>query len=88
MFKSLYSRLALVLLSVFLVMAVLLFWLLEQASVVTQNEASQRLLQELANNVIKDLGITSHVKFDAKMIQEAFHQMMIFWSNYRVVCIR
>ena len=77
MFQSLYSRLALVLLSVFLVMAVLLFWLFEQASVATQNEASQRLHLDLAKNIVKDLGITSHGKFDPEMIKEAFHQMMI-----------
>ena len=77
MFQSLYSRLALGLLSVFLVMAVLLFWLFEQASVATQNEASQRLHIDLAKNVVKDLGITNHGKFDSKMIKEAFHQMMI-----------
>ena len=77
MFQSLYSRLALGLLSVFLVMAVLLFWLFEQASVATQNEASQRLHSDLAKNIVKDLGITNHGKFDSKMIKEAFHQMMI-----------
>lgn len=58
-------------------MAVLLFWLFEQASVATQNEASQRLHLELAKNVVKDLGITSHGKFDPEMIKDAFHQMMI-----------
>ncbi len=77
MFQSLYSRLALVLLSVFLVMAVLFFWLFEQASVATQNEASQRLHLDLAKNIVKDLGITNHGKFDPDMIKEAFHQMMI-----------
>jgi len=77
MFKSLYSRLALVLLSVFLVMAVLLFSLFKEASIGTQNEASQRLHQDLATNIVKDLGITSHGKFDPEMIKEAFHQMMI-----------
>ena len=77
MFQSLYSRLALVLLSVFLAMAVLLFFLFEQASIATQNEASQRLHKDLARNIVKDLGITSHGKYDPEMIKEAFHQMMI-----------
>lgn len=77
MFKSLYSRLALVLLGVFLSMGMLLFWLFEQASIATQNEASQRLHLNLAENIVKDLGITSEGEFDPRMIKEAFHQMMI-----------
>ncbi len=77
MFKSLYSRLALVLVAVFLVMAMLLFWLFDQASMATQNEASQRLHLTLAENIVKDLGITSHGKFDTDMIKEVFHRMMI-----------
>ena len=77
MFKSLYSRLALVLVAVFLVMAMLLFWLFDQASMATQNEASQRLHLTLAENIVKDLGITSHGKFDTEMIKEVFHRMMI-----------
>ena len=77
MFKSLYSRLALVLLAVFLAMAVMLYWLFEQASMATQNEASQRLHLTLAENIVKDLGIASNGEFDVKMIKEAFHKMMI-----------
>ncbi len=77
MFQSLYSRLALVLLAVFLAMAMLFFWLFEQASIATQNEASQRLHLELAENIVKDLGITSKGDFDTEMIKDAFHQMMI-----------
>lgn len=77
MFKSLYSRLALVLLGVFLVMGMLLLWLFDQASTATQNEASQRLHLELAKNIVKDLGITSKGNFDTEMIKEAFHKMMI-----------
>ena len=77
MFQSLYSRLALVLLSVFLVMGMLLFWLFDQATMATQNEASQRLHLALAENIVKDLGITSQGKFDTEMIKEAFHKMMI-----------
>lgn len=77
MFKSLYSRLALVLLSVFLVMGILLFWVFEHASMSTQNETSQRLHLELAEHIVKDLGITSKGHFDTEMIKDAFHQMMI-----------
>ncbi len=77
MFKSLYSRLALVLVAVFLLMAMLLFWLFDQASIATQNEASQRLHLTLAENIVKDLGITSHGEFDTEMIKEVFHRMMI-----------
>lgn len=77
MFKSLYSRLALVLLAVFLSMAVMLFWLFDQATITTQNEASQRLHLTLAENIVKDLGIASKGDFDADLIKNAFHKMMI-----------
>ncbi len=77
MFQSLYSRLSLVLLVVFLLMALLLFGLFQQASVATRNEASQHLHYDLAKNIVKDLGITSQGTFDPKMIKDAFHQMMI-----------
>lgn len=77
MFKSLYSRLALVLLGVFLAMALLFLFLFNQASTATQNEASQRLHLKLAENIVKDLGITSKGGFDTKMIKDAFHRMMI-----------
>ncbi|MGK0273186.1 MAG: signal transduction histidine kinase [Cocleimonas sp.] len=77
MFQSLYSRLALVLLGVFLTMGILLFWFFQQASMVTQNIASQRLHKEFAVNVVRDLGVTNGDDFDPQRIKEAFHQMMI-----------
>jgi len=87
MFKSLYSRLALVLLGVFLAMAILLFWLFEQASMATQNEASQRLHLELAENIVKDLGITSEGEFDTAMIKNVFHKMMILGPTIELYVI-
>lgn len=68
-------------------MAVLLFWLFEQASVATQNEASQRLHLELAKNVVKDLGITSQGQFNPEMIKDAFHQMMILGPTIELYVI-
>ena len=58
-------------------MALLFLFLFNQASTATQNEASQRLHLELAENIVKDLGITSKGDFDKSMIKEAFHRMMI-----------
>ncbi len=58
-------------------MGILLFWLFNEASIATENEASQRLYLELAENIVKDLGITSNGEFDTEMIKDAFHQMMI-----------
>ena len=87
MFQSLYSRLALVLLVVFLTMGILLFWFFEQASVATQNEASQRLHKDFASNVVQDLGITDGDEFDPERIKEAFKQMMILGPSLELYIV-
>jgi len=87
MFQSLYSRLALVLLGVFLTMGILLFWFFEHASIATQNEASQRLHQDFAKNVVQDLGITNGDEFDPVRIKEAFQQMMILGPSLELYIV-
>ena len=68
-------------------MGILLFWMFEQASIATQNETSQRLHLELAENVVKDLGITSQGGFDTAMIKDAFHRMMILGPTIELYVI-
>ena len=87
MFQSLYSRLALVLLGVFLSMGIMLFWFFEQASIATQNEASQRLHKDFAINVVQDLGITNGDEFDPERIKEAFQQMMILGPSLELYIV-
>ncbi|MEH6457306.1 MAG: HAMP domain-containing sensor histidine kinase [Cocleimonas sp.] len=87
MFQSLYSRLALVLLGVFLTMGILLFWFFQQASIVTQNEAAQRLHKDIAFNVVKNLGDTDGDQLDPERIQEAFQHMMIIGPTLELYII-
>ncbi|HIO91513.1 MAG TPA: HAMP domain-containing histidine kinase [Leucothrix mucor] len=77
MFTSLYSRLTIVLLSIFISMAALQFWLFEQSSTATQNETLQQLHLNLAENIVNDLGIIKKNQFDPELIQQAFHSIML-----------
>ncbi len=81
MFNSLYSRIALILFSMFLIMAGFLFWFFERASVATQNETSQKLYLSLADNIANDLGVISNNQFDLELIEVAFHKIMILGPN-------
>lgn len=81
MFNSLYSRITLILFSIFLILAGFFFLFFEQASRSTQNETSQKLYLQLANNIVNDLGVISNNQFDLELIEEAFHTMMILGPN-------
>ena len=87
MFQSLYSRLALVLLGVFLTMGILLFWFFAQASTVTQNEAAQRLHKDFASNIVKDFGITNGDDFDLDRIKDSFQKIMIIGPTLELYII-
>jgi signal transduction histidine kinase len=81
MFSSLYSRITLLLFSIFLILAGFFFLFFEQASRSTQNETSQKLYLQLAENIVNDLGVISNNHFDLKLIEEAFRTMMILGPN-------
>ena len=77
MFRSLYSRLALALLAVFIFMAALQFWFFGVAFTATQNETLQQLHRPLAENIVNDLGIITKNQFDPELIQDAFQAIML-----------
>ena len=77
MFQSLYSRLALVLLGVFLSMGVLLFMFFEYLSVTTQNQVSQLLHKDFAINVQMNLDVIKDDAIDSDKIKEVFRSMMV-----------
>ncbi len=81
MFNSLYSRIALVLFAMFLIMAGFLFWFFEHTSIATQNETSQKLYLNLADSIVNDLGVISNNQFDLELIEAAFHKIMILGPN-------
>lgn len=77
MLSSLYSRLALSLFLIFLIVAAILLSLFEHSSRGIQNETMQRLHLELAEHIVHDLVILDNGEFDTKSIKSAFHMMMV-----------
>ena len=77
MFRSLYSRLALALLAIFIFMAAFQFWFFGVAFTATQNETLQQLHRPLAENIVNDLGVITKNQFDLELIQSAFQSIML-----------
>ncbi len=74
--SSLYRRLALVLLFVFLLLASLLFWLYESSSKHLQLETSQKLHLHLAEYLVQDIKLFTKNQLDTKRVKEAFSKVM------------
>ena len=87
MFQSLYSRLALVLLFVFLTMGILLFMFFEHLSITTRNEVSQRLHQDFAVNVQMNLDVIKDDAIDPKKIKEVFKSMMVIGPSLELYIV-
>ncbi len=77
MIKGLYRRLALVLLSVFLILGAVLFWVNENAGRQLQQETSQKLHLNLASFLVQDLELHSDNKLNHKEIKKAFNKVMM-----------
>lgn len=84
---SLYRRISIVLLAVFLVMAGLLAWLFEQSSRSIQDETSQRLHLKLAEHLVHDLSIDQDGSFNKKSIKQAFHMMMVLGPSIELYIV-
>ncbi|OUS28254.1 hypothetical protein A9Q99_12015 [Gammaproteobacteria bacterium 45_16_T64] len=84
---SLYRRISIVLLVVFLVMAGLLAWLFEQSSRSIQDETSQRLHLKLAEHLVHDLTIAEDGHLDKKSIKQAFHMMMVLGPSIELYIV-
>jgi len=84
---SLYRRISIVLLGVFLVMAGLLAWLFEQSSRSIQNETSQRLHLQLAEHIVQDLAIGKDGTFNKDIIKQAFHMMMVLGPSIELYIV-
>ncbi len=84
---SLYRRISIVLLAVFLVMAGLLAWLFEQSSRSIQDETSQRLHLKLAEHIVHDLSIDEDGSFNKESIKKAFHMMMVLGPSIELYVV-
>ncbi len=76
MFKGLYSRLALALLVIFILKGAYVISLFQESYEEAQKETWQTLNLNLADYVIKDIGVLSNGKFNDDMIKEAFSRLM------------
>ena len=77
MFKSLYWRLAIALLFVFIIMGVLVFTFLNYVSNSTRDELSQRLHKDFAVNVQMNLDVLKDGAIDPIKIKDVFRTMMV-----------
>ncbi|MGB1257012.1 MAG: sensor histidine kinase [Thiolinea sp.] len=77
MIRGLYTRLALVMLTVFLLLGVVLFWVYETAGQQLQQETSQKLHLNLASYLVQDVDLYSNGKLDNKQTKKAFNKVMM-----------
>lgn len=76
-FGSLYGRLALVMLGLFIIAAFLLSVVFFQAMRITQDETSQRLHFGVADYVVSHSGVIHDGSFDEENIKKAFEHLML-----------
>ncbi len=77
MIKGLYRRLALVLLSMFIILGAILFWLYETSNEALQQETSQKLHLHLAEYLVQDIALFNAEKLDHNSVKEAFSKIMM-----------
>lgn len=77
MIRGLYRRLALILLSMFIVLGAILFWLYENSTQTLQQETSQKLHLHLAEYLVQDIALFHAEKLDHDSVKEAFSKVMM-----------
>ena len=77
MIRGLYRRLALVLLTVFLLLGVILFMVYETAGQQLQQETSQKLHLHLASYLVQDVDLYASGNLDKKQTKKAFNKVMM-----------
>lgn len=76
MIKGLYKRLALVLLTVFLILGAVLFWVYDTASHQLQQETAQKLHLNLASYLVQDIALYPGDELNRENVKEAFNKVM------------
>ena len=76
MIKSLYGRLAWVMLSVFLVLGLVMFWVYDNATRQLQQETAQKLHLNLAQYLVDDIDLYSRGKLNTENVKQAFDKVM------------
>ena len=76
MIQSLYRRLALILLLMFIVLGAILFWFYESSNQSLQQETSQKLHLQLADYLVEEIDLFSDGKLDHESVKDAFSNVM------------
>ncbi|MDF2177783.1 HAMP domain-containing sensor histidine kinase [Aliiglaciecola sp. CAU 1673] len=79
---TLYQRLALSLLAVFMTMALLLFWYSGELRLRSQQEAEQRLHLGLAGHLVHDNPLLSQGLYDHDALENLFHTLMLLGPSF------
>ena len=78
MFNSLYSRLAAVLLFLFVLVGILVVVVTQYSTDMYQQEVSQKLNRDLAEHIVKDKLLMKGNRVNGDALQEIFHNLMVF----------
>ena len=76
MIKGLYRRLSLVLLTVFLILGAVLFWVYDNATEQLQQETAQKLHLNLASYLVNDIELYPEDQLNRERVKEAFSTVM------------
>ena len=77
MFRTLYSRLALMLFALLCVVGVILSLLMRESSVMYQQEVMQKLNSQLARHVVTQQALIRDGRVDREAMEHLFHQLMV-----------
>ena len=77
MFNSLFGKLSLSVLSIFLIVTILLIGAIDNSGRALQEEAAQRLNLKLAENLVKEAPLWQDEKLDTRAVEDALHMMMV-----------
>ncbi|PCJ26383.1 MAG: two-component sensor histidine kinase [SAR86 cluster bacterium] len=77
MFKTLFAKISLSLLAIFIVLGGLLVSRIDNSAQAFQEETLQKLHLELAKNIVKDSPLWLEGDIDQSTIEDAFHMMML-----------
>ncbi len=78
MLRSLYTKLALVLLALFLLVAIFMVFVTRYATTMYQQEVNQKLNFDVAKHVVADLDLMRNNTINQDALKNAFHQLMVF----------
>ncbi len=78
MLRTLYTKLALVLLLLFLLVAVFMVFVTRYATGMYQQEVNQKLNYDVARYIVADLDLMRDDTINQSELQKAFHQLMVF----------